>query len=211
MADVQAQISIPYYTGLPADVSVNVWNFEAPDAEDAAPEIGAFLLGFYTTISAFCSPILDFTQVSAKLYNRADPEPRTPFIDTVNDLGDDNLANSGLPEEVSLCLSFHGVYDSGSPKARRRGRIYLPPLDSDQTITSTSGRTVFQTAFITAVLNAYEAAWAELTTAGTVHAVWSTVDETSYPVVTAWMDDAPDTQRRRGPLATYRDTRNGPF
>lgn len=211
MADVQVQISIPYFTGIPSDVSVNVWNFTAPDAEDAAGEVGQFISVFYTAISGLLSPVLDLTNMSAKLYNRADPEPRTPFIDFTADLGDDNLGNVGLPEEVSSCLSFHGVYASGSPKARRRGRIYLPPLSNDATNVGAGGRTVLATGFITAILNAYESAWAELTTAGTSHSVWSPTDETSYPVVEAWMDDALDTQRRRGSVATYRDTRTGPF
>jgi hypothetical protein len=72
-------------------------------------------------------------------------------------------------------------------------------------------RTSVEPTFMEDMLDAYEAAWAELTTAGLSHAVWSSADDTAYPVIGAWMDNAFDTQRRRGVDATARDTRTGPF
>lgn len=211
MVDILAQVSIPYRTTLPEDVAVNTWSFRiADDTETELAQVGAFLQTFYEAISNRLSPVLDLTQTRGRFYNRADPEPRSPLIDAIFNLGVDNTGGV-FPEEVAAVLSFRGVLESGQPAARRRGRVFLGPL-SDAVLTGgDANRSVFSTTFVTQVLNAYEAAWAELTTAGNAHVVWSTTDGEEHPVVQAWMDNALDTQRRRGVRATARDTRNGPF
>jgi len=209
MADILVQVSIPYFTGLPADVSVNTWSFSGASAnETTAAEVGAFLNTYYTALRPFLSPALNPEAVGIKMYDRADAEPRTPFVTATYDLGA-QTSTLGLPEEVAVCLSFRGVLESGEPPARRRGRIYMGPLNTD--VLAASNRSVVDPDFIDTMLAAYEAAWDELTIAGLVHAVWSPTDVVSRPVVSAWMDDAFDTQRRRGVLATGRTTVNGPF
>jgi len=209
--DVIAQVSIPYYTGIPEDVSTNVWNFHQPTGSIDPAEIGAFMSAMYTPLVTWAHPLLNFTAASGKFYDRADPLPRTPFFEATFDLGEDNLPNEGLPTEVAVCLSVHGVFESGQPKARRRGRVYLGPLGVGTLNDAGGGKTAVEPTFLTDMLDAYEAAWAGLTTAGLSHAVWSSADNEAYPVVEAWMDNAFDTQRRRGIIATSRETRTGPF
>lgn len=209
MAHILVQVSIPYFTGLPADVSVNTWSFEVADADESnAAEVGAFLNTFYTELRPWLSPSLDPTQVGIKMYDRADPEPRTPFVDTTFNLGA-QTTESPLPEEVAVCFSFRANLASGQPPARRRGRVYLGPLSVN--VIQETNRSVVKDTFIDDMIAAYESAWTELTTAGNVHEVWSPTDGVGRTVTYAWMDDAFDTQRRRGPLATSRTSTTGPW
>lgn len=211
MADIRVQVEIPYYTGVPEDVCVNSWSFTATSTTTAPERIGPFLGIIYGALVDDAHPILDFTNARGKFYDRADPEPRTPFFEAEFDLGNANIGNEGLPEEVTSCLSFRGVYASGSSKARRRGRLYLPPVGTAVLAEGGGGRTVVSSAWVDLVLDAYEAAWAELDVSGDAHVVWSPTNSESYPVVEAWMDNAFDTQRRRGIRATVRETRPGPW
>lgn len=64
-----------------------------------------------------------------KVYDMQQPEPRAPVFTRV--MGDGaRSAVAALPAEVSLCLSYRGAAVSGSNAARRRGRIYLGPLNT---------------------------------------------------------------------------------
>lgn len=212
MPNVLAQATLPYRTGIPEDVSVNTWSFEiADDTESELIQVASFLGVFYAGIMPYYSEVVNPTQFNIKIYDRADAEPRTPIFTQTGDIG---VATStgGMPEEVAVCLSFSGVLESGAPPARRRGRVYLGPLaGSVVDLSDTNGRAFVDGAFASDVLDSYELAWEELTTAGNVHEAWSPTDNVGHPVVTAWMDNAFDTQRRRGVAATARSTRTGPF
>lgn len=201
------QVAIPYNTGVPEDVMVNTWSFDiADDTQDNYNEVGAFLFTFYTALDGYYSPVLDMTQAHVKLYLRSDAEPRTPRDEAIVSFGDGNLDNQPLPEEVAVCMSFRGVLASGAPPARRRGRVYLGPLSTDISVEGTNLRARVDDSFRIAVREAYQDAAAELTTTGNDHCVWSSVDGVNRVVTDLWMDDAFDTQRRRGPRATNRLT-----
>lgn len=212
MANVLAQVAVPYRTGLPEDVSVNTWSFDVADTGSSSlGQIGAFLDTFYTAVIPYYSPVVVPANATLKMYDRAEPEPRTPIYEGTG-FTTSTAPGIGLPEEVSVCMSFRGVLASGSPAARRRGRIYLGPLATDVLLlTDPLERSRVDPDFIGTVLDAYEAAWGELTGAGNVHEVWSAADGVGRPVVSVWMDNEFDTQRRRGTRATARTTRNGPF
>lgn len=139
-----------------------------------------------------------------KMYAAGGPTPNYPYYESTFDL---SSAPSGgtLPSEVALCLSFQGVRTAGNPQARRRGRIYLGPLDTG---VNSSGRP--STTDITTILDAAEAFYddvALITTAG-VWAVWSPTDGQAVPLTEAWVDDAFDTQRSRGLGRTTRTVRD---
>ena len=209
---VLAQVAIPYLTGIPEDVAVNTWSFRVNDdtGSDLA-EVGAFIQTFYTGVRPLLSPVLDTEQVRVKMYRRSDPEPRSPIVDVTDSVG----AISGgaqMPEEVAICFSFRGVLESGEPPARRRGRIYIGPLNTGTLdIDDPQNRSRVDLSAATVIHESYENAWAELTTAGNVHEVWSRADGEGFPVVQAWVDNAFDIQRRRGPAPTAREVRSAPF
>jgi hypothetical protein len=118
--------------------------------------------------------------------------------------------NLALPREVALCGSFHGdlsgVAEEGAgdtrPRARRRGRIYVGPLNvaaTDSTNGSANGGALPSGFFI----GRLAAAFAEFTAAaiedeGGRWVVASRADNAVYPVTAGWVDNEFDTQRRRG-------------
>lgn len=212
MPHVHAQVTLPYDSALPEDVAVNNWSFDLASLGDTNyDQVRDFLNAFYDGISVYISRAINPDAASVKIYARDDAEPRVPRYESLLTIDDDQAAG-GLPEEVAVCFSFRGVLASGAPAARRRGRVYLGPLnnlvlDAD----SGTNRSRVAIAFATDVFEAYEAAWGALTTAGNVHEVWSSANDEGYTVVQAWMDNAFDTQRRRGAAPTSRTVADAPF
>lgn len=105
------------------------------------------------------------------------------------------------PGEVALCLSYAAVTDWETTTARRRGRLFLGPLS----VSTITGPRPTQT-LITAALDlgvALEAAAAP----GEVWQVYSTVDQVGATIQSISVDNAWDTQRRRGLSPTTREVR----
>lgn len=202
------EVRFPYQSGLPADTAINTfWSLSVvATAEDQAAAMAARLEDFYVEdptpgtvpLMSYMSGVLaattSFTPPSVRSYNMADPEPRVPISD-IPILGF-TPDTTGLPEEVACVGSFHGLYEAGVPKARRRGRIYLGPL-SQEAVDNVSGRSTLGEALATnlgyamanlAFANDAEASWV----------VYSRVAEEASVVIGGWVDRAWDTQRRRG-------------
>jgi len=130
----------------------------------------------------------------------------SPDFVSTHDLA--NASGSPLPEEVSAVLSFKAdtaglleVSGSTRPKARRRGRLYLGPLNSGTIGTAGAGvflALAFQGTILGAASNFLDQVpeWS----------VWSRKDAAVHPVVDGWLDNAFDTQRRRGVRANGRTT-----
>lgn len=139
-----------------------------------------------------------------KLYDLPGLTPNYPFYE-----GSFNFASTfgtpSLPSEVALCLSFQGARTAGQFQSRRRGRIYIGPI---QTTVSSAGRP--DSASRTTIVDAAEALYDDLdaiASAGT-WAVWSTVDGGAVPLTDCWVDDSFDTQRSRGVQVTSRTTKS---
>lgn len=210
MAAVIAQVTIPFKTGLPADVSVNVWSFEiVSDDESNFQEVSDFLFAFYSDCVPYLSPTLDLNAFQVKCYLRADPEPRVPQFEEVRALPGSS-GNTPIPEECAVCLSFKGVPVSGTSAARRRGRVYIGPLATTAITEAVDEHTLVNGAFLTAMETGITDAYAQLTTAGNSHTVWSTVNSNNVVIDSYWVDNAFDTQRRRGVRATSRITFDSP-
>lgn len=107
---------------------------------------------------------------------------------------------AGLPSEVALVLSFQGERVPGIEQNRRRGRIYLGPLQIGM---NTSGRPT--STRITTIVNAAKALGDGIASdTGGNWVVWSGTSGVSTEVKNGWVDNAFDTQRRRGVDATSR-------
>lgn len=124
-----------------------------------------------------------------------------------------------LPAEVAACLTFDSRLDTDAsvpetvpggptgpegdahPRARRRGRIYLGPLN-DTASSATGGGTAavrVSAAFRSSAVRAFSENLADgLLPFNLVPAVFSPTDWIARRIVRVWMDDAFDTQRRRG-------------
>lgn len=215
---IRVQASHRSVSGLPADANVNVWHFSAPasDREDAADEIISELSNFYNNIEEiFCantaSGLIDY-----KFYDLVDPEPRVPFR-TVNASAFTPTTGDGIPTECAICLSFSGAATSGLPQRRRSGRVYLGMLSTGVTTTVTGfvqvaspARATIQTAASTLMndMNPLVASWAVFspTEAGAKPWDLTALVGATTVVEEGYIDNALDTQRRRGTLPSDRTT-----
>jgi hypothetical protein len=121
---------------------------------------------------------------------------------------------------IAVCLSFHGTLGTVNeiepaapagpagdvhPRARRRGRVYLGPWADTGAVSAQDANDSPRVG--TTLKNAICAAALRLDdTSGPGGSgnwcVWSRKDATLYPVQAAYVDDAFDTQRRRGVAPT---------
>lgn len=207
-------------TGLPADAVTNDFAFRmsgAPTESDLEAVVAA-VDGFYRDTQTAGNAVGEFI---SNAINRAVTHRIEVYKIQAGPLGSPiyetdwlgpptSLTSTGVPTEVAAVLSFHGdlsgvLEESGStrPRARRRGRVYIGPLNSAGPTGSTPPYLLgagIQSVMRQAAVSMYD----EADAAGWTWSVWSRANAELYPVVAGWTDDAPDTQRRRGPKATTR-------
>lgn len=223
MADklMRAQVTIPLDSAIPEDYIVNTWYFDGDDALGVQPEsdyhdrVVEMLETFYTSIDQLIFPGSVTETATLKIYDMRDPEIRVPEVVTTFEL--DTSASDPLPNETALCLSFRAEYESGVNPQRRRGRIYLGPIAvgatevvGGQVRPSAAARTlvadaagVMQDGLLLNIGDPERVRWSvysPTTDAG------APIDDAFNDVVAGWVDDALDTQRRRGPAPTARTT-----
>jgi hypothetical protein len=211
MTNIRAMFIGQGPSGLPEDRVVNTFHFQSDldFALGSLAVIGA-VTDFYTgvgtspnvqanTLSSYLSPWVSRT-AEIRTYNLADAKPRVP-ITTALTLSDGQQL-TGYPEEVALCISVTG----GAPfTARRRGRVFLGPLiPGSGTPANTENPTRPTAAFM---LDCAKAAL-RMATAGGSTAEWvirsERPTENFVTITRGWVDNAFDTQRRRGPKSTTR-------
>ena len=148
------QVTIPNQNGVPADAMTNTWHFAstAVDPMDDATQAADDLIAFYLAIDGLLASTVD-TIFTYKIYDLTAAEPRVPILS-------DNFnvtpgANSPLPSEVCCVLSYRGTPSSGIAQGRRRGRIFLGPLDSAD-MDNSAGQSLIDTGVITTIATAAE-------------------------------------------------------
>lgn len=200
MTQIRAMAVFQGGSELPEDQFVNTWHFVTPGADSAADQaavaavVGDFYravpsLGGPDTVGMYLSPYC-LRSFTIKTYDLADAMPREPteFVDTLPAA----TSSNGLPAEVACCLSFQG----GPPvTAHRRGRLYIGPLavEANDPASSTTPARVS-----TSLRNALRTAAFDVRESGTGWSIFSPTTGLFSPVVTGHVDDAFDTQRRRG-------------
>lgn len=194
------QVSIGRVTNVPADESVNNWSCFAQDTGGLAL-FAQEVIDFYTASSLSFSNLVRQNGHTFKCYDRDDPEPRIPVLTGTFNLTAAPSA-APLPPEVALVISFQGDPASGSPQARRRGRIYFGPMGAAANGADgrpTAGAIGVLRTNINALLTASNAAtnWT-----WTVH---SRVDGIDTPISNGWINNEWDTQRSRQIAATTRN------
>jgi len=201
MADVRAQVILHTGDANPENYISNSWCFNGMDpGTDDAP-IVTMLKDFYDDIlSSYWSSAIAQNGHEVKLSILPGTPPNYPYFE-----GTFNLASAptgvAIPSECAICLSFQATRQAGLPQARRRGRVYLGPWGANA---NTTGRPT--SALMTAIANAALTLKSTASSLSTLDgwAVWSTVDQTAYGVDDGWIDNAWDTQRRRGLAYTSR-------
>src|SRR5688572_19075331 len=137
MPIIRAQVSIPALTTVTEDSATNSWHFTTTGTDEAILDvITSGLATFYETLDGIKSDNYAWNLARIKYYNLEDATPRVPLLD--DSLGLTTATSSSpLPPELAVCLSYHGAYVSGASQARRRGRVYLGPLNTGVLDTST--------------------------------------------------------------------------
>jgi hypothetical protein len=207
----RAMAVLPHDNAIPQDVTTNVFYFDdgsAPGVPTAATPaaIAAAVSDFYngveadsgSRIASLLGESIDPSACRVKIYNLTGPPPHVPVYDQPMQL--QAVGTASLPREVSVCLSFRGALVSGVNQARRRGRVYIGPLSGGRISylagdarPDTNFRRILRAAAVRLIDNP-DVNWVVRSGTGAVTVVTG-----------GWVDDACDTQRRRGLRATVRD------
>lgn len=217
MVAALAQVSFDADTGLPEDRVVNTWHFDADPAVFPATgladaqNIADMVEDFYTAIpsgaaaavaSLYSSELAGSAIIN--VYDLTQPTPRVPVLEHPFSF---TPGVNALPAEVAFCLSYQAIPVAGISQARRRGRIYLGPFSRSTTVIDGAVsepddgmRGIIRRAArdLLAASNASVSnTWAVLSRASTPDALAAVAD--------GWVDNAWDTQRRRGLAPTVRE------
>lgn len=195
----RCQSVMQWETGLPEDITVNTFHVQAATLNGTM--LTTAWEDFMNDIQGLFGDVVAGSGHLLKVYNLADAEPRAPVHEGSWAFG---VAPSGetLPTEVALCVSYRGERISGTNPRRRRGRMYLGPLNDSSNV---SGRP--NSTYIDAIMDAFVTFDLTLGTEGHQFVIYSRVDEGPVYPTLAWVDNAFDTQRRRGYTPDTRDSR----
>lgn len=208
-----AQVSIPYFTAIPKDVVTNTWHFQwvgvgspsTSDYNNLRDDLKAFYQPIYTTpnsMACYARPLL----TTIKIYDLIDTVPRIPRYTSAMALTVTlDTTTTTLAAETAVCLSYKATPLAGIPLASLRGRIYLGALGAGVTGPGAtnafpSPTSVFRTALKNGAINLITA----LATHNWIWVVYSRSRDQSHASINGFIDDAYDTQRRRGQGATTR-------
>lgn len=206
----RCQHVLPMFTNIPTDVMVNQFHFlndtldHETVAAEAATRLSAFYLGAYGSAGSTRVAYLSWNTAVLRVFDLSDPTPRIPVEVPMGYTS--GTAVSQVPTEVACVLSWQAAPQSGVVFQRLHNRCFLGGLTTSM-MEPSSGIAFprFTTSFINAVAAAADTLlgandgvtdWVQVSQAGGVTAV--------RPIVGGWVDNGPDTQRRRGVLASTR-------
>lgn len=194
-------VTLPYTTGLPEDVAQNVWYADGSLSSTLMlGEFGPRIVDFYNELNAYLSPYISDLDCTITAYDMTDPSPRAPV--GVLPFSIATSGTSSLPLEVALCLSYRAQHVSGVAPARERGRLYLGPWNSGALRSDVPSSRPLQE-LIDDIAIAAAALLAENTSEAT-WVIYSPTQGGGLPITNGWVDNAWDTQRRRGSEPTSR-------
>lgn len=209
MSNIRVMFIGSAQSGLARDSIVNTFHFVgagtyAADAPVALNKIQQFYVSPAPSadpVGAFVSPWIK-RPAELRSYDLDTDKPRVP---TSQFFTLPTGTTSGIPEEVAVCLSFAGAVPP-AVTARRRGRIYLGPLSTGAADFASSTHMARPSDQVIAALAFAAARMATDDTGGVDWSILSTRPTQNFvKVVGGWVDNAFDTQRRRGPDATQRN------
>jgi len=220
-----AQVNFSRAGGLGEDVVVNTWHFEADDDlgvyrgqwDDKIVGLGDRLETFYKSFDEHLAGSLTGA-VKVKFYDFNDPSPGR-IVRYEHDFTIVPYSGDALPGELAVVLSLKADPAAGVSPARRRGRVYLGPWgpeilsymstsDPDPVVTASIITKVLDAAVIMA--RGTGSSFRLSTFSPTTLAQGGSIDESWNDVTSMYVDNALDTQRRRGSRAQARSTRTLP-
>ena len=197
-------------SNLPEDRFVNTWHFDTgnPGITPAAfyASVNENLHSFYEdpvevggfSVSDFLPSDVINSTIQFRHYDLSENEPREPEIYDGVILPS---AVAPLPTEVAVCLSFFGTRNI----PRQRGRVFIGPLSQNAGTVGAGGAGLrVADALANTLIAAAARLDADLAATGVQWVVWSRTSIDAHPVTGGWVDNAFDTQRRRGTQPTGR-------
>lgn len=230
MAVILARLTLAAASGIPADAVVSSFVFENGAGTTWSPtdlnNIQSMLGEFYnvappsasvaiaTMINSSVSRLPNSSKVTYyDLSANSTPGLGAPLDEKPFTLGPANAAAKNWPNEVAVALSYHATYASipehapgGSrPKARYRGRIFFGPVNETAGGLEVTTNRIFVHSDARLMLGSSANRMMLAGSTWNMHwAVWSRTDALARRIVGGWVDDAFDTQRRRGQEAVTR-------
>jgi hypothetical protein len=231
MAPILCEAVLPSTTGRPEDAVINTFAWltsTSPASNSELTDIGVFMTSFYNNVRATTFSVASFlgTQLSRaalaahfKLYDLTGAEDGRPHGSPIRDitwtLGNPTPASTNLPSEIAVVLSFHSLLTDFQqelgdtrPAARRRGRVYLGPVNSGALNVDATSHIVSVSTLCRDTIS--QAGDAMLATPTAQWAQWSRANLQLDSVTGGFVDNAFDSQRRRGESATLRTVFGGP-
>lgn len=204
MTNYRAQVILKTADAIPANYVTNSWCIEVnPDGALDTDEVTVCLKDFYDDMINFLPSVIAQNGHEVKYTVLPGVKPNYPFEEDVFNLVSAPTSDN-LPTEVSLVMSFQGTRQAGFSQKRRRGRIYFGPIRATG---AAAGRPT--SSLITALATAgatFKSNVEAITGGAHFWAVWSNVDQEAVQINNGWVDNAFDTQRRRGVQSTSRTT-----
>jgi len=233
---LQVVVKLQHLSGIPSDVSENVFHFLVDGTDNAGDATLTFanLVPFYNTtgaggtnpVAAIIGPMVSRAANACSMlaYFTDDLSGATPFGSPVgmsNFTMGTEIGGSGLPAEVAIVNSFHGdLTDIPEtepnpspppaiirPAARLRGRVFIGPLDSTALVDAgASNELVVTSAVRNDIAMASKALRVACNADDIPWCTWSKVGAELSTVEGGFVDNAPDIQRRRGTKSDARTT-----
>lgn len=222
MAIARATVRLLPLSAEPIDASVNVWHFATQDLVNADDrlKIADGLVAFYRAIGSQLSAVIrrnsivheiELAQVTQNAPGEADDVVSKVLGTRLFDIATAPAGSLSMPGEVAIALSFRGdvtgIPEESAdgltrPAARRRGRVYLGPLNNNALATEpVSGRPHVATPTQVQIASTAYTAALDVWKAGVrpvQHIVYSRASALVHQVVEVHVDDAFDTIRSRG-------------
>lgn len=200
MATILTTVTLHSDSNLPEDVAVNTWHTAGSNAiPDLIIASEDFRL-FYVDIGPFLSATLNGT-MTIRHYDLADPKPRQPRVTTLGAYVPNAAAE--FPREVAVCLTLKSPVASGQDPRNHQNRKFIGPLAGIATHRSVVDAEVRPSnAMITAILDAGEALYDRLEGHARALLAYSPKLGAGGGINEISIDNAFDTQRRRGRART---------
>lgn len=191
------QITIQGLSNLPKDRYVHTLHFDGDDWDGTQTD------ELWSKWEALKDQVLGgYSQTGHRIAcYEPGPNPTGPYF--AKDYTVAAASTNSAVTEVALCLSYAAADDPDASTPRRRGRIYLGPFASGIANLSRPGQTVMDAAL------AYGEGIAQVGIGQNVTwSLYSPTDATYAKIESIWVDNAWDTQRRRGLEPTVRTVRD---
>ncbi len=198
MADYDVQVALHHTSNMPEDDCVNTLHYSMnfPDTFDSVSNDIA--LAYQGLFALRVGPTNGLT---IRWYPPG-PNPGGPAFTKKYTTGYISTLQAA-PREVAVCLSYASVDNVDASTPRRRGRIYVGPISGN----NTNSEDVF--AGLRNDILTFGQALASAGSAGnTTWLLYSRTDNVYVKIESIWVDNAWDTQRRRGLKPTVRQTQD---